>query len=173
MRFSTLVHARFVSALWVTAALAQAQHKIGIINLQQALLDTADMKKAQAAMEAKFKPRQDELEKLQREMAEIQRQLQTMADKLTPQAQQDMVASGQRKQRDAQRLSEDLQAEVDRERTEILTRGRQRLQEVLTKLAEEKGLDVIVDVTNTVYFKAALDVSKDATAAYDKVHPVK
>jgi outer membrane protein len=34
-------------------------------------------------------------------------------------------------------------------------------------------LDVIIDVSNTVYFKPALDITKDATAAYDKAHPAK
>ena len=42
---------------------------------------------------------------------------------MTPAQQADLTAEGQRKQREAQRISEDLQADVERERTEILQRA--------------------------------------------------
>jgi outer membrane protein len=84
-----------------------------------------------------------------------------------------MVAQGQRKQRELQRAGEDLQAEVDRERQEILGRSSERMQDIVKKLAEEKGLDIVIDVSNTIYFKPALDITKEATAAYDKSYPAK
>lgn len=150
-----------------------AQVKVGVINSQKALVDTAEIKKAQAELEAKFKPRQDALEKLQRDMAAIQQQLQTMQGKLTPAAEQDMVAQGQRKQREAQRLGQDLQEDVNREREDILQRAGTRMQEVVSKLAEAKGLDLVVDESNTIFRKAVLDITKEATAAYDKAYPAK
>jgi outer membrane protein len=150
-----------------------AQVKVGVISSQRALIETAEIKKAQAELEAKFKPRQDALDKLQREIQGLQQQLQTMQGKLTPQAEQDMVAQGQRKQRDAQRLAQDLQEDVNREREDILQRAGTRMQDVVSKLAEAKGLDLVVDESNTVFRKPALDITKDATAAYDKAYPVK
>ncbi len=157
----------------LSAGTVFAQAKVGIINSQKSLLDTAEMKKAQAAMEATFKPRQDALEKLQREIQTIQQQLQTMAGKLTQQAEQELQFNGQRKQKDAQRMTEDLQADVELARNDILRKAGEAMQAVVTKLAEEKGLDVLIDVSNTVYFKPALDITAEATAAYDKAHPVK
>ena len=105
-------------------------------------------------------------------MQAIQQQL-SLGDKLTPQAQNDLTIQAQRKQRELQRMGEDLQADVDRERNEILTKTSQKLKLVLDKLAEEKGLDMIVDAADTVFFKPALDITKEATAAYDKANPVK
>ena len=55
---------------------ASAQMKIAVINTQKALLETEEIKKAQLAMEAKFKPRQDQMVKLQKELEDIQTQLQ-------------------------------------------------------------------------------------------------
>jgi outer membrane protein len=155
------------------AAAASAQTKIAVINLQKAVIDTAEIKKASAGLEAKYRPRQEQMEKLQKEIQSLQQQLQSLQGKLTPQAEQDMVGQGQRKQRELQRVSEDLQADVDRERTEILSRSGQRMQDVVKKLAEEKGYDVVVDSTNTVYFKTALEITTDATVAYDKAYPSK
>ena len=63
--------------------------------------------------------------------------------------------------------------EVERDRQEILLKASQRMQEVVKKLADEKGYDVVIDTSNTVHFKAALEITADATAAYDKAHPAK
>jgi outer membrane protein len=153
------------------APIASAQVKVAIINLQKAVLDTAEIQKAQKDLETRFKPRQDKAEALQKELQGIQTQLQTMAGKLTPQAEQDLNVQGQRKQRELQRLTEDLQADVDRERQDILGRSAQRMNEVVQKLSEAKGLDVVVDVTNAVYFKPALEITAEATAEYNKAYP--
>ena len=75
--------------------------------------------------------------------------------------------------REWQRLGEDLQADVDRERNDILTKASQKLKQVIEKIATEKGLDIVVDSADTVYFKPALDITKEVTAAYDKANPVK
>ena len=159
--------------LLASLAAASAQTKVGIVNVQNAILDTAEIKKAQLELEARYKPRQQKVETLQRELADLQNKLQTMAGKLTPQAEQEMQVGGQKKQRELQRLTEDLQADVDRERNEILSKSGARMQEVVKKLAEEKGLDVIMDVASTLYFKPTMELTKDAVAAYDKAYPAK
>lgn len=166
------VVARVALAVVLTGTFASAQLKVAVINSQKAMLDTAELKKAQADMETKFKPRQTRIDTLSKEVQALQTQLQSMQGKLTPQAEQDMQNQGARKQKEIQRLSQDLQEDVDRERQDILGRSSQRMQEVVNKLAEEKGLDLVVDVGNTVYFKPALEITKDATAAYDKAHPL-
>lgn len=161
------------SALLVAVTAASAQSKVAIINLQRAVLESAEIKKASTELEAKYRPRQQAIEKLQREIQALQQNLQSNAGKLTPAAEADLTAQGQRKQRELQRQTEDLQADVDRERNEILSRSSQRMQEVVKKLAEEKGFDIVVDVSNTVYFKPGLEITTESIAAYDKEHPAK
>jgi outer membrane protein len=153
------------------ATFASAQLKVAVVNVQKAMLDSEELKKESAAIEAKYKPRQDELQKLQNDLQSTQTQLQS--NKLTQQAAADLQLQGQRKQRDAQRLSDDLQAEFDRDRQDILGKAAQKMQDVVKKLAEEKGYDVVVDVSQTLYFKPALDITPDALAAYNKAYPAK
>ena len=150
---------------------APSPAKVAIINVQRAIVDTAQIKKAQADLEAKFKPRAAEVEKLQKELQDIQARLQ--GGKATPQEESELQMRGQRRQREYQRLTEDLQGEVDRERTEILQGAGQRMNEIVRKMAEERGFDVVIDVTNTVYFKPALEITADVVKAYDAAHPVK
>jgi len=160
-------------AMLAAASAGSAQSKLAIINLQRAVLESAEIKKASAELEAKYRPRQQAIEKLQKEIQGLQQNLQSNAGKLTPQAEADLTAQGQRKQRELTRQTEDLQADVDRERNDILGRSSQRMQEVVKKLAEEKGIDIVVDVSNTVYFKPALEITTESIAAYDKTYPAK
>jgi outer membrane protein len=161
------------SALLAAASAVSAQPKVAIINLQRAVLESAEIKKASADLTAKYLPRQQQMEKLQKDLQALQQNLQTNAGKLTPAAEADLTAQGQRKQRELQRLSEDLQADVERERNEILGKTSQSMQAVVKKLAEAKGIDVVVDIQNTVYFKPDLEITTEAIAAYDKEHPAK
>lgn len=155
------------------APAAMAQTKVAVINTQRAILETADIKKASNDLQLKFKPRQEQMEKLQREIADIQTQLEASAGKLSAGGQADLEAQNQRKQREAMRISEELQADVDRERNEILQRAQTRMSEVLKKIGEEKGYDVLVDTTALPFFKPTLDVTEDAIKAYDKAYPAK
>jgi outer membrane protein len=159
------------SALFTFAHVAAAQTKVGVINLQKAVLDSAEIKVASAAMEARFKPRVAAIEQINREIAAISENLQKNSGKLTPQAEAAMNADGTRKQRDAQRLQEDLQADVERERNDILGKATIKMQAVVKTVAESKGLDIVVDVPYAVFFKPALDITTDVIAAYDKANP--
>ena len=161
------------SALFVFAGFAPAQTKVGIISLQRAVFESAEIKKADAQMQATFKPRQDRIETLQKEIAALAQQLQASNGKLSPQAESDLTTQGQRKQRDLQRLSDDLQADSTAYRNEVLSKSSDKMQAVVKKLAEEKGLDLVIDASTALYFKDAMDITKDAIAAYDKAYPAK
>jgi outer membrane protein len=160
-------------ALLALSAIASAQVKVGIVNIQRAVLETAEIKKASAEMTTKYKPRQDQIEALERDLAGISQQLQNGNSKLTPQQQADLTATGQRKQRDHDRMAQDLQSDVTAERDEILAKSSQKMSAVVKMVAEEKGLDVVVDSTATAYFKPALEITNDVIAAYDKQYPAK
>jgi len=159
------------SALFVFGHVAAAQNKVAVINLQTAVLESAEIKAASAAMEARYKPRLTQIETLDKEIAAISDNLQKNAGKLTAQAESDLNAQGTKKQRDVQRLRDDLQADVDRDRNEILQKSAGKMADVLKKLAEEKGYDLVVDAPYAPYFKASLDITKDLIAAYDKAYP--
>jgi outer membrane protein len=154
---------------------AMAQSKVAVIKLQEGLLTTAELKKAQAELQTKYKPRQDALEKLNRELEAISAKLGNQAEmaKLSQAGVADLQAQGTRKQRDAKRIEEDLEADFNRDRQDILTRAGTRMSDVVKKVAEEKGLDMVFDISNAIYVKPALDITSDVVTAYDKAYPAK
>ncbi len=156
-----------------STSIAPAQSKIGVVNFQKALIDTAEAKKASNDLSAKFKPQTDEYEKANRDLNDIQTMLQTSQGKLSAAKQVDLESQAQHKQREVERLKEDLDADVEKERNETVQRLGSRMTEVVGKLMEEKGLEVIIDTAAVVTYKGAIDLTADATAAYDKAYPVK
>ena len=161
------------SALLAASQAGFAQAKVAVVNLQRAVFESAEIKKAQLDMDATFKPRQDKIAQLQTEIQGIADQLQKGAGKLTPQQETDLQYAGQKKQRELKNAQDDLQADVDAFRSEVLQRTSQKMTDVVKKLAEEKGVDLVVEGQTALYFKPALDLTNDAIAAYDKAYPVK
>jgi outer membrane protein len=156
-----------------TAALAQTPQpaRVAIINAQKAVAETQEIKKAQATLEAKYRPRQEAIQSLQQQLQSIQQQL--SAPNQTPEKEAQLRADGTQKQKQLQRLGEDLQSDVTAERQDILGRAGRQMAEVVKQLAEGRGIDVVIDITNTIYYKPALDITAEATAAYDKAYPAK
>ena len=161
------------AALFVLGHAAIAQTKVAVVNLQRAVFESAEIKKANDQMQATFKPRQDRIDQLQKEIAALADQLQKGGGKLSPQAEADLTTQGQKKQRDLQRLTDDLNADAQNYRNDALTKSTSKMTEVVKKLAEEKGIDLVVEASGALYFKTALDITNDAIAAYDKAYPAK
>jgi outer membrane protein len=154
-------------------ATAPSQLKVGVVNLQKALQDSAEIKQAEIDLKARFGPRQDELLALEKELTKLQQESDANQGKYTDAAMAEIAGKIQMKQRQLQRNSEALQESVNRERQDILQRVGQRLQEVVKKVAEEKGLDMVLDAANLLFTKPVYDISAEVTAAYDKAYPVK
>jgi len=155
----------------VSVPSAMAQTKVGVVSLQKAILETAEIKKASNDMQARYKKRQDDLDKASRELNDIQTQLQAAQGKLSAAGEADLTARGQRKEREVKRLDEDLRADVERDRNEVLARAQTRMLEIVKKVSDEKGLDCVVEASAVITFKPALDITTDVVAAYDKAHP--
>ncbi len=164
MRAFVLVPAALLCA-WPSQLEAQA--KVAVINFQEALLSTADMQKESAALEAKYQNRQEELNALSAELQELQAKIQGATGAELAQLQ----VEGQRKQTRAQRMTEDLQSDVEFDRQNILTAASGRMREIVQGLRAEKGFDLIVDSSGVLAADPLIDLTAEATQAYDAKHP--
>jgi len=158
------------SALFVIAHGGLAQSKVAVVNIQAAVFATAEVKKADAQMQVQFKPRQDAIEALRKEIEALSNQLQS--GKLTAQQENDVTALGKRRQTEFQRQQDDFNADVQAFKEDVLQKSAAKMQAVVKKLAEDKGYDLVLEASSAIFFKNALEITVDATAAYDKANPV-
>jgi len=174
MKLNACIRRAVIAASFVLAALpASAQLKVGVVNLQKALQDTAEIKQAEADLKARFGPRQEEIASMEKEIAKMTAEAEANQSKYNEQTMAELVARLQNRQRQYQRNSQQLQEEVNRDRQDILARIGQRFQEVVKKVSEEKGLDFVFDQNNLLFAKPGMDISAEVTAAYDKAYPPK
>jgi outer membrane protein len=158
--------------LSATAA-AQAPLKVGVVNLQKALEGTAELRQAEVDLRAKFGPRQDQLSEMEKDIAKMQQDYSGNQGKYNEAALAELGQRIQRRQLQLQRNSQALQEEVNRDRQDVLQRIGKNLQDVIKKVAEDKGLDMVIDSSAALFSKPVLDISADVTAGYDKEFPVK
>ena len=82
--------------------------KVGIINIQQAIMATNEGKRDLEALEKKFDPTRTELQSLQKEVDDLKKQLSTQGDKMNEDARATLVKSIETKQKSLQRCKQPL-----------------------------------------------------------------
>ena len=162
-----------LSPVEAQAPAGSTQTKVAVVNFQNAVLATGEIQKVLKDIQLKYKPRQDALIKGQQELSDILTQLQASQGKLSQAGEADLQARGQRKQTQLQRLNDDLTADFEADRDEAVRKASTRMQELLKKVAEEKGLDLIVDSAAAPFVKSGIEITDQVVAAYDKAYPVK
>jgi Skp family chaperone for outer membrane proteins len=159
------------SALLAASHVAFGQAKTAVVNMQAAVFATAEIKKADAELQAIQKSRIEVAQQLSADLTSISTQLQDPKSKLTEAQQEELNFRGQKEKRDLDRLQQDLTDEATRAREEVIPRITQKMVEVVKKLADVKALDLVIDTANVVFSKQAMDITAEAIAAYDKQYP--
>ncbi|MEI9813965.1 MAG: OmpH family outer membrane protein [Acidobacteriota bacterium] len=102
---------------------AMAQTKIGVIDFERAVTETAEFKAAAGQLEAKYKPQQDRVSKTQQELEDISTQLRSSQGQLSQAGAAELQARGQRKQTQLERMQQDLQEDFTADRDAALRPG--------------------------------------------------
>jgi len=131
-----------------TPAATAAPSRIGLINIQQAIVATNEGQRDMEQLQKKFEPRQAELQKLNSEVEDLKKQLQTQGDKLNDEARVNLQKNLESKQKTLQRNLEDAQNDAQQQQGEVFNRIGQKMMGVLEKYAKSNGYSMIVDVSS-------------------------
>jgi outer membrane protein len=154
---------------------AQTPSKVGVIQVQAAIVSTKDGQKAVADLETKLSPLKNQLEKKQAEIRELQERLQRGGNAMAEAAKADLARTIDQKTKSYQRDMEDAQAEYQDEQRKMLEELGQKMEAVIDKFAVANGYSVILDVSNpntpVLYAANAIDITKEIIDLYDKAAP--
>lgn len=154
---------------------APAAIKVGVINVQLAMANTQEGKKASDDLRAQFNPRQAELEKTQREINDLQNQLRAQERTLSDDARAQLARQIDQRRKLAQRLDQDLRDDIEDAQQELVNRIGGKMQQVIDRYAQEKGLNLILNIFQggpVIFATAAVDITDDIVKLYDQAHPV-
>lgn len=160
-----------LTAAFVLPAVAMAEIKIGVVDMEAAVNNTKAGKRAQAELKRKFEKYENDLKSMQAEIQKLQKEMENSAMLLKPEAKlskqrefERMVRQFQEKQRDA---SQDMN-EAQRESFKPIL---QKMRGIITGIGKKGGYSLITETRAVLYAPDSADITKQVIAAYDKLNP--
>jgi outer membrane protein len=145
--------------------------KVGIVNIQAAIVSTNEGQRDFQVLQGKFAPKRTELENLNREVEDLKKQLSTTGDKLNADARENLLKQIDNKQKTLQRNYEDANNDLQAQQNEIGNRIGQKMMEVLDKYAKENGYTLILDYSgqssSVLWAATSVDVTQQLIEAYN------
>lgn len=159
-----------------TSNAASGPAKIGIVNIQDAIIATNEGKKEFDALQQRFAPKQNELKNLNDEVENMKKDLQAKGDKLNEDERAKQVKTLEVKQKTLQRSYEDAQNEFQQAEQEVVNRIGGKMLNVLEKYADKNGYSIILDVSNpqtpVLWANKGTNITKELVDAYNAESPV-
>jgi outer membrane protein len=159
--------------LWGQAPNAAASAgKVGVINIQLAIGNTSEGRKAFDELQRKYQPRQQELQRLQSEIAAIQDQLQRQAATLSDEEQRRLSRDLEEKQKVQKRSTEDANADFTADRDEAVRRIGGKMIRLINEYAQQNGYVLVIDSGQIPVYYATNDLTEEMVKRYDAANPV-
>src|SRR6266446_1732608 len=158
-------------------AAASAPAKIGVLNVRNAIVATAEGKLAQAQLQSQFAPKQNELQNLQKQIEDLQQKVNAGSRTLSTDEQAKMQRDGEMLSRRLQRGNDDLNEELQAAQAEIVDNIGRKMLEVLDRYSRENGYTIVLDTSAqgspVVYGSSQSDITQEIVRLYDQAYPVK
>jgi outer membrane protein len=184
-RISVRTAALAASCLLGTALLAQtpapagssSSGKVGIIDVRNAIVTTAEGKQASAELQSQFSSRQGELENLNKQINDLRSRMQAGEGKLNQDELGRLQRQGETLTRQLERKQNEYQEDLNAAQGEVIDRIGRKMIDVLDRYARENGYVVVLDSSaqnSPILYKSnQIDVTQDIVRLYDQAYPVK
>ena len=173
---ASLAGAATMGAQSAPAAGSTATTKVGVLNVRQAIVATAEGKQASNELQGQFTARQTELENMNKQVNDIRQRLQANGDKLSPEEGARLQRQGETLAKQLQRKQEDYQEDVNAAQQEVIDRIGRKMMDVLDRYARENAYTAIFDSSAQgapIYASNGVDVTADIIKLYDQAYPAK
>jgi outer membrane protein len=145
---SKLLLAVAAACLLTAGVFAGAQEKIGVVDMQRAIVGSADGKKAEVNFTAKLEQFRKDIEAKQKHIEDQQNKLKTQDKVLSDAVKATITKDVEKSQTELTRAQEDAQKELDALRDELMRPIAQVAQAVLSNYAQQHGFTLIIDSSN-------------------------
>jgi outer membrane protein len=158
-------------AATASAPAGPAPTKIGIINIELAIIGSNEGQRDFSALQKKFEPKQNELQAMNKEVEDLKKQLNIQGNTMNDDARANLVKNIELKQKNLQRSAEDAQNDFQTQQKELANQIGRKMLAVLDKYAKDNGFAVILDVSSpqspVLWAGVSTDVTKEIVDAYN------
>ena len=142
----------------VAGAAAAAEYKIGFVNTERLFREATPAKRAQAKIEKEFATRDAEIQKLAKQVRDLQASLDkdgpTMAESERRNKERDLA----NQTRDLQRMQREFREDVNLRKNEEISALQERANKVIQQIAESEKFDLILQ-DPVVYASQRIDIT--------------
>ena len=163
----TLVAAVFL-LVSVPAVVRAEGLKIGYIITQRLLIESKAGKEAGEKLKKRLAQAQGGLDKKVAEIKDLEEDIQRRLTVLSEAERRKVMEEHERQLREAKRLREDFQRELDKAEAEVMGGVNEYLREVIQDYAKDNGYDLILDANTLLYISEKADVTNGVIKAADK-----
>ena len=142
----------------VFAGQAQAEGRIGVINIEKVMRDSDPAKKAMKKLEKEFEKRGQDLEKLRLQAQKLQEDLEKNGVTLAEAARKTKERELADASRDFQRKQRELNEDFNARRNEELQGVVDRANKAIRSIAEKEGFDLILQ--EAAYVNPRVDITE-------------
>lgn len=150
-------------ALLMFACGAAAELKIGVVDLQQAIMASQEAQQFMQTAEAELKEDQDAVNELQNEIRKLQEQLQKDSEVMSAAERRRRQKEIEDKQIDYRFLVNKLQKEVQDRQQELMNQMGPKLEAAIKDLVEAENYDLILQRADLIYAKAEHSITQQVT----------
>ena len=157
-----------------TAAPAEAQSgKVAVLDVRNAIVNTAEGKLASAELQSALAPRQGELANIKKQIDDGRAKLD--ANTGTPEERAQLARRMDLLQKHGQRKLEEVQEEQQAAENDVIDRVVRKMKEVIDRYARENGYAIVLDAGTAcgLYCSNQLDITQDIIRLYDQANPVR
>ncbi len=150
------------------AASAQAPLKIGVVDLQRALLAVPDGRQAKGRLEKLAARKQKELEGKKATLEKKHEEFKRQGALLTEAVRRERLEELQRLKFELQKLAFEYERELKEKEVKMLRPISEKLEKTIGKVAKSKGLAVVLHAAGVAYHLPAIDITDDVIKQYGK-----
>lgn len=159
--------ALFAGFLAIGAAGAQ-QISIGVINSQRILAEAPQMKAASARLKAEFEKRITDVQDLEGRINAMQTKYEKDAPLMTEADRAKASRDLGELAKDYQRRKRELQEDINQRRNEEDANALDKVKKVVTQVAEENKLDLVLQDASVAYASQRIDITDKVLKALNK-----
>lgn len=156
---------------WMTPPAAQAADKIGVVNMDQAVNECKQGKRAQAELRRRASKLEAELKQLGGEVAALRKDLENTAMLLKPEAKLAKEREFERKARRFNDRKRDASQEMREAQRDAFSPILQRMSAIIRQIGSKRGYVLITESRTALYYPKSADITLEVIAAYDKQYP--
>jgi len=138
---------------------ASAQMKVGVVDVQRAVMQTEDGLRAQATLKKLFDNRQQELNKRQLDMQKQKEDIDKQSHVLSQAALQKKVDDWTRQMQELQTTFVEYNKELEKKQKELTDPIFERVLGAIKRIAGTDGYDLIVDRATVAFARGDLDLT--------------